>query len=95
MRKERYCLRYAAGSYWLLDIQQSGERYIPPLQINEMGADVIRMLNNGASEEQITGTLCREYGAGWQQVSGDVTAFLQMLHRNGVDITDKKGTVMI
>lgn len=37
MQKNRYQLRCAAGKYWLLDMEQDGETYRPPLMLNERG----------------------------------------------------------
>lgn len=37
MQKNRYQLRCAAGKYWLLDMEQDGETYRPPLMLNESG----------------------------------------------------------
>ena len=33
MQKNRYQLRCAAGKYWLLDMEQDGETYRPPLML--------------------------------------------------------------
>ena len=42
MQKNRYQLRCAAGKYWLLDMEQDGETYRPPLMLNESGAYIFR-----------------------------------------------------
>lgn len=96
MERARYSLRYAAGAYWLLDIQQADpEDYRPPLQLNEMGADIVKMLNAGWDREQIVQSLCAEYGVEQEMVEKDVASFLQTMKENQIDLTGKKGAVLV
>lgn len=47
MQKNKYQLRCAAGKYWLLDMEQDGEPYRPPLMLNESGAYIFRQYKIG------------------------------------------------
>ena len=63
MGNERYCLRHAAGAYWLVDIGQTMGEYRPPLQLNEMGAQIVELLLEGAAQEEIVDKLRTRYEA--------------------------------
>jgi len=95
MSEKRYCLRYAAGAYWLLDTQQSGRDYRPPVKLNEMGADIIKRLNEGISGSQLARAVAEEYQADSALVERDVRAFLQSLETQGIAMTEWKGTVRV
>lgn len=60
MQKNRYQLRCAAGKYWLLDMEQDGETYRPPLMLNESGAYIFRqyMAGNTAVKSRRSLPLC-------------------------------------
>ena len=75
----RYQLRYAAGLYWLIDMEQSGEAYIRPVPLNEGGAKLWRMIAGGASLEEICGQLCAEYEISMEEARSDTRDFLQQL----------------
>ncbi|MCM1044789.1 MAG: PqqD family protein [Candidatus Gastranaerophilales bacterium] len=74
-----YQLRYAAGRYWLLDIDQEGVPYKKPLSLNEVGADIWNMIQQGFAKEEIVEALCREYHVEKDMVEDDVEQFLEML----------------
>ena len=80
----KYVMRYAAGTYWLLDIEQSGQPYRPPLTMNELGARIWTMLSGGESMEQIIEILTREYEQPRERVTEDVALFVQMLKEQGI-----------
>ena len=42
-----YQLREAAGTFWLIDMAQSGEDFVVPLQLNETGAALAGALYRG------------------------------------------------
>ena len=71
----RYQLRYAAGMYWLLDMEQPGVPYKKPLSMNEIGADIFRMMAKGFKREQIVEKLCREYQMSKSVIMSDVEQF--------------------
>ena len=75
-----YQLRYAAGTYWLLNIKQRGLDYVKPLSLNECGAHIWRMSAEGADKSQIADWLCKEYGLERNEAVGDVEDFLKQLN---------------
>ena len=82
----RYQLRHAAGLYWLIDMEQPGESYTSPVPLNEVGAKLWRLLDSGASSEEICRRLCAEYEISTEQAQRDVRDFLAQLQTTGVDL---------
>ncbi len=78
-----YQLRYAAGMYWLLNTKQRGLHYIRPLTLNECGAQVWRMLSEGAGKAEIVNRFCEEYGLERGEALRDVEDFLKQLDAYG------------
>ena len=81
----RYHLRYAAGQYWLLDTWQEGVPYKRPLVMNEVGADIWRMIEQGYGREQIVEGLCQEYQMDREVVVQDFEQFLAQLVEFGIE----------
>ena len=86
----RYHLRYAAGQYWLLDTWQEGVPYKKPLVMNEVGADIWRMIEKGYSKEQIADELCQEYQIDREVVIQDIEQFLAQLKEFGIEEDEEK-----
>ena len=80
----RYQLRYAAGRYWLLDTWQEGVPYKRPLTMNEVGADIWRMMVQGYSREKIVDVLSREYQTSREVVEQDLAQFQAQLAEFGI-----------
>lgn len=85
----RYQLRYAAGLYWLLDTWQEGVPYKRPLTMNEVGADIWRMMEKGYSCEQIVNVLSREYQISSEVVEQDLKQFQAQLAEFGIEETEE------
>ena len=85
----RYQLRYAAGQYWLLDTRQEGVPYKRPLTVNEVGADIWRMMEQGYSREQIVDALSREYQTSRDVVEQDLEQFQAQLAEYGIEETEE------
>lgn len=81
-----YQLRYAAGLYWLLDMEQEGYPYHPPVPLNETGAELFRMFADGKTEEEAVFFFCREYDVSREEAREDIQQFLSQLARQGVRI---------
>ena len=80
-----YQLRHAAGYYWLLDMRQAGIPYRPPLPINEIGADIWRLIaEQGMSREDAAKALSGEYGVAPSVLKNDIDAFLAQLAKSGI-----------
>lgn len=82
----RYRIRRAAGSYWLLDMAQSGENYIEPVELNESGARIWELASQGADVLAIAEELAGQYGMDIETVKEDVLQFLAGLEAAGVSI---------
>lgn len=85
----RYSLRKAAGSYWLLDMQQDGKNYIEPIALNESGARIWELASQGLEVSAIAELLAKQYGIGAEMVKEDILQFLEGLEAAGVSIGDK------
>ena len=81
----RYQLRYAAGLYWLLDMEQSDTSYVNPLPLNDGGAEIWQMLASGMSEDEVCEQLCEKFGLTPEQTRKDVHDFVEQLQANKFD----------
>lgn len=84
--QSRYQIRYAAGIYWLLDMEQSGYPYKKPLPLNEMGARIWEKLEEGGDSEQISVDIAKEYGVSEVEALEDIQEFCEQLRRQGIQI---------
>lgn len=82
---DRYKLRKAAGRYWLLDMEQPGFPYKPPVVINEGGAFIWQFLAEGLSVTCITEKLAMEYGIPEEEARQDIIQFISQLKEQGID----------
>ncbi len=82
--EKRYQLRHAAGVYWLLDMEQAGVPYKPPIPINEIGARIWELLFRGEEKAKIAEILADEYQVDIGTISEDVDAFVKQLQEFGV-----------
>ena len=82
--KERYCLRHAAGRYWLLDLTQPGLPYKRPVCMNDAGALIWETVSSDGTKEQAADVLAAEYGITQKQAKADVEEFMEQLRRQGV-----------
>lgn len=81
---QRYQLRYAAGLYWLLDMEQTGAVYTDPIPLNEMGAQLWRLLASGKPVSEVCGWLCETYELSAEQAQQDVQDFIGQLRSKEV-----------
>lgn len=83
--KKRYQLRYAAGLYWLLDMEQTGAAYKKPVTMNECGAYIWQnYIESASSEEEIADMLHMRYGISSGEALEDIREFLKQLQKQGV-----------
>lgn len=82
----RYRIRKAAGSYWLLDMEQTGDNYIEPIELNESGARIWELASQGFDAAAIAEDLAEQYGIDMETVKDDVMQFLAGLEAVGVSI---------
>ncbi len=85
---ERYQLRYAAGQYWLLDMEQEGVPYKRPMSMNAIGAEIWEMLKKGWTIEQMTEVFTKEYEVDKEEIREDILQFQKQLTAYGVAIEE-------
>lgn len=83
---ERWQLRHAAGSWWLLDMEQGPEDWRPPLSLNQAGAEIWDHLQQGMGEEAVAEQMSRRYQIDRESALADVRDFLAGLEAQGVVI---------
>lgn len=69
-----YQLRFAAGKYWLLNMQQ-GMEYQSPVCLNESGAYLWKLYEQGWSRAEIAKYLADDYGLEWEKAWQDTNEF--------------------
>lgn len=82
----RYQLRYAAGLYWLIDMEQPEAAYISPVPLNEGGAEIWRMIESGATLAEICDRFGDMYGIPPEEAKIDVEDFIEQLRRKRIDL---------
>ena len=87
---DRFQLRHAAGIYWLLDMEQEIGEYKEPLMMNETGAEIYRLLNEGKTENQIIEILAGRYSSKPEDIRKDITGFEMHLKNFGFVPKDSK-----
>lgn len=84
-------LREAAGSYWLIDMAQTGKVWKRPLQLNETGAMLLQGLYEGRTQESLAAELAANYGLPVDEMREDVASFLSQLAANGISPAQMNG----
>lgn len=84
MQKNRYQLRCAAGKYWLLDMEQDGRQYRPPLMLNESGAYIFKQHMAGRTADEIAENLAGAYGSSVEDMRADVMQFIRQMELQGI-----------
>lgn len=75
----RWLLRRAGGTYWLVDTAQTGVPYHAPLGMNESGAQIWQLMEQGLSPQEIARHLAGTDDVAPEDVLGDVEAFLAQI----------------
>lgn len=89
-KNPRYQLRSAAGLYWILDMEQEGVPYRKPLPINEIGAGIWKMMEQGMEQTEIADAMCREYKVERETVLQDIVQFRKSLREYGICCIDER-----
>jgi len=82
--KKRYQLRYAAGLYWLLDMEQPGVPYKKPLPLNETGAGIWKKIESGMGMNEIAEDMSRHYDVPFADMRQDIECFFKQLEQCGI-----------
>ena len=77
--KTDYILRHAAGDWWLIDAAQKGDHFRKPQRVNHTAAEIIGMLLDNKSLEEITTEISSRYGAAEETVRQDVQDLMKQL----------------
>lgn len=80
-RGSQYQMRYAAGIYWLLDMNQKGVPYKKPLATNEVGARIWELTEQGENDETIAEKLSVEYQVEREVIRDDIKQFRMQLQQ--------------
>lgn len=81
---KRYQLRYAAGLYWLINLEQSAADYISPVPLNDVGAEIFRRFERGMTEAEICKWMCEEFDISSEQAQEDIRDFITQLKSKSV-----------
>lgn len=82
--REKYQLRHAAGSYWLLCMEQTGKDYIQPVSLNESGAEIWKRLQENYTREQIAEEFHRRFQVPVPDAMEDIEQFVDQLKKQGI-----------
>lgn len=82
----KYQLRYAAGLYWLIDMEQSGVPYISPVPLNEVGSKIWELIDRELSIAEICEQLSSIYAIPLAQAQKDVSDFIDQLRSKHIDL---------
>ena len=72
---KKFQLRYAAGIYWLIDMEQKIGDYKKPLPMNETGAEIFELMEQGKTNLQIAEILVGRYNSKPEDVLKDIVGF--------------------
>lgn len=86
LERERWQLRHAAGTYWLLDMEQRAGGRKAPFSLNAAGAELWKLLTDGVEEEAAADMLCSRYQLDKQSALRDVRDFIAGLETQGIKI---------
>lgn len=77
----RYLLREAGGAFWLLDTRQPGVPYRAPIRMNETGARLWRLREEGLTLEEMARRIGEEEGVPPQEIRPDLETFFQEIDK--------------
>lgn len=77
--REKYRLRRVAGMYWLINVEQPGLPYEKPIALNQTGAMICGMLEEGAGAEEIAEAMSVSYGISVPAARDDIKQFVEQL----------------
>ncbi len=73
-----YILRKTGRTWWLVNTAET-ENYIPPIEINETGAEIWQLMSQGKSNSQIAQELAVKYNIDEKEIMNDVEEFQKQL----------------
>lgn len=76
---QKYMLRYAAGIYWLVKMNQQEAVYEAPMTMNDCGAMLWKGLMEGLTTKELSVVLQKEYGIDSKEAMTDINQFMEKL----------------
>lgn len=77
-------IRKAGGSYWIVRTGDDILEYQNPIMLNETGAKIYELLEDGYSEGDVASYMVREYDISYEEALSDAESFINMLIDSGL-----------
>lgn len=81
--KENLILRQVAGTWIVLPVGEATAKFNGMLSLNETGAMLWKLLEDGADKQQLLDALTKEYNVSSETASQDIEEFLTKLNNAG------------
>ena len=78
--KEGYILREVLGNFIVVAVGDAALDFNGVISLNETGAFLWGLLQNGATEDELLNALTKEYETDEEVARTDISAFLKKLH---------------
>ena len=82
--KQGYILREVAGNYIVVAVGEAVKNFNGIINLNDSGAFLWKLLQEGATEEQLKESLLNEYEVDEQIAERDIKAFINKLIEKGL-----------
>ncbi len=82
--KQGYILREVAGNYIVVAVGEAVKNFNGIINLNDSGAFLWKLLQEGATEEQLKESLLNEYEVDEQIAERDIKAFINKLSEKGL-----------
>jgi len=83
-----YQLRSAAGTFFLLSMNQKGLPYEKPLQLNRIAAELWILFLEGNKAEQVVNAMVQKYGVSEAEIREDMQLFCRQMNELGITIEE-------
>lgn len=80
--KEGFMLREVAGSYVVVAVGKRSEQFNGMVNMNETGAFLWKLVEQGASRDELLSRLLETYEAAEEKAEQDVDKFISILQQN-------------
>lgn len=84
MNKKVYQIRYAAGMWWLIDVNQNGFDYKSPQSLNDTGMYIYIRLSEGKSVSRIAEDMNKDFGISVVDAIKDIKEFIGIMDEKGI-----------
>ncbi len=82
--KQNYALREIAGELLLVPVGKASLNFNQMLTLNEVGADIWKLIPEADSEEEIVTRLLQEYEVDPEVLRADVAEFIESVRKLGI-----------